>query len=102
MARISSAFQKSLRREEDRIDKKRKENREAFEKYREMRIKNGDQVTAQDFQDYRMSLAGGDNFMLQSMGPGHMLEDMAKRTNEQSLLTRTKEDADFAESQKDV
>ena len=100
MARISSAFQDSFRKEEDRIDKKRKENREAFEKFREMRIKNGDQVTAQDFQDYRMSLAGGDNFMLQSMGPGHMLEDMAKRTNEQSLLTRTKEDADFAESRK--
>ena len=100
MARISSAFQESFRKEEDRIDKKRKENREAFEKFREMRIKNGDQVTAQDFQDYRMSLAGGDNFMLQSMGPGHMLADMAKRTNEQSLLTRTKEDADFAESRK--
>ena len=100
MARISSAFQESFRKEEDRIDKKRKENREAFEKFREMRIKNGDQVTAQDFQNYRMSLAGGDNFMLQSMGPGHMLEDMAKRTNEQSLLTRTKEDADFAESRK--
>ena len=100
MARISSAFQDSFRKEEDRIDKKRKENREAFEKFREMRIKNGDQVTAQDFQDYRMSLAGGDNFMLQSMGPGHMLADMAERTNEQSLLTRTKEDADFAESRK--
>ena len=100
MARISSAFQDSFRKEEDRIDKKRRENREAFEKYREMRIKNGDQVTAQDFQDYRMSLAGGDNFMLQSMGPGHMLADMAERTNEQSLLTRTKEDADFAESRK--
>ena len=65
-----------------------------------MRVKNGDQVTAQDFQNYRMSLAGGDNFMLQSMGPGHMLEDMAKRTNEQSLLTRTKEDSDFAEARK--
>ena len=40
MARMTSAFQKSLRREEDRIDRKRKENREAFEKFREMRIKN--------------------------------------------------------------
>ena len=38
--------------------------------------------------------------MLQSMGPGHMLEDMAKRTNEQSLLTRTKEDSDFVEARK--
>ena len=43
-----------------------------------MRVKNGDQVTAQDFQNYRMSLAGGDNFMLQSMGPGHMLEGYGK------------------------
>ena len=100
MARITSAFSESFRKEEDRIDRKRKENREAFEKYREMRVKNGDQVTAQDFQNYRMSLAGGDNFMLQSMGPGVLLEDMAKRTNEQSLLTRTKEDSDFAEARK--
>ena len=100
MARITSAFSESFRKEEDRIDRKRKENREAFEKYREMRVKNGDQVTAQDFQNYRMSLAGGDNFMLQSMGPGHLLDDMAKRTNEQSLLTRTKEDSDFAEARK--
>ena len=55
MARITSAFSESFRKEEDRIDRKRKENREAFEKYREMRVKNGDQVTAQDFQNYRMS-----------------------------------------------
>ena len=102
MARITSAFSESFRKEEDRIDRKRKENREAFEKYREMRVKNGDQVTAQDFQNYRMSLAGGDNFMLQSMGPGVLLEDMAKRTNEQSLLTRTKEDASFVEAQEKI
>tara|TARA_B100001059_G_scaffold101225_1_gene100964 strand:+ start:14760 stop:17108 length:2349 start_codon:yes stop_codon:yes gene_type:complete len=98
MARLSSAFDISFRKEEDRIDKKRKENREAFEKFREMKVKNGDQVTAQDFQQYRQSLAGGDNFMLKNMGPGNMLEDMAKRTNEQSLLTRTKEDSEFAEA----
>ena len=102
MARMTSAFQKSLRREEDRIDRKRKENREAFEKFREMRIKNGDSVTAEDFQRFRQNLAGGDNFMLQSMGPGHMLEDIAKRTNEQSLLTRTKEDASFVEAQEKI
>tara|TARA_Y100001958_G_C21243293_1_gene572020 strand:- start:1704 stop:4040 length:2337 start_codon:yes stop_codon:yes gene_type:complete len=99
---MTSAFQKSLRKEEDRIDRKRKENREAFEKFREMRIKNGDSVTAEDFQRYRQNLAGGDNFMLQSMGPGHMLEDIAKRTNEQSLLTRTKEDASFVEAQEKI
>ena len=98
--RISSGFLDAKRKEEDRIDKKRRENREAFEAYRKMRIENGDEVSVADFQQMRQSLSGGDAFLLQDLGPGSMLSEMAKRTNQQSLNTRVAEDAKFAENRK--
>ena len=100
--RISTGFLDSKRKEEDRIDKKRKENREAFEAYRKMRVENGDEVTVSDFQRMRESLAGGDAFLLKDLGPGSMLTEMAKRTNEQSQLTRVAEDAKFAKNRKET
>ena len=93
MARFSSAFFDAYNKQEDRIDKKRKENREAFLAYRKNKAELGEDVTAEELQLYRQSLAGSDAFFLKDLGPGKMLDDLAKRTNQRSLNTRREEEA---------
>ena len=93
MARFSSAYFDAYNKQEDRIDKKRKDNRTAFMNYRKAKAELGEDVTAEDLQSYRQSLAGNDAFFLRDMGPGQMLGDLAKRTNERALETRRAEQA---------
>ena len=93
MARFSSAFFEARNKEEDRIDQKRKDNREAFLAYRKNKAELGEDVTAEELQLYRQSLAGSDAFFLKDLGPGKMLDDLAKRTNQRSLNTRRAEEA---------
>lgn len=100
--RLSSNFITGARDEQDRIRKQRKENREAFEKFKQLKVENGEQVTAEEFQQYRNSLSGGDAFFLRDLGPGELLDDLAKRTNQRSLQTRKLEDAKFVEANKTI
>lgn len=97
MARFSSAFFDARNKEADRIDKKRKDNRESFLAYRKTKAELGEDVTAEELQLYRQSLAGSDAFFLRDLGPGEMLGDLAKRTNQRSLETRRAEDANEVE-----
>lgn len=97
MARFSSAFFDAYNKQEDRIDKKRKENREAFLAYRKNKAELGEDVTAEELQLYRQSLAGSDAFFLKDLGPGKMLADLAERTNQRSLNTRREEEAQEVE-----
>lgn len=100
--RLSSNFISGARDEQDRIRKQRKENREAFEKFKQLKVENGEQVTAEEFQQFRNSLSGGDSFFLRDLGPGEMLDELARRTNERSLQTRKLEDAKFVEANKTI
>jgi hypothetical protein len=93
MARFSSAYFDAYNKQEDRIDKKRKDNRTAFMNYRKAKAELGEDVSAEELQTYRQSLAGNDAFFLRDMGPGQMLGDLAKRTNERALETRRAEQA---------
>ena len=65
--RLSSNFITGARDEQDRIRKQRKENREAFEKFKQLKVENGEQVTAEEFQQYRNSLSGGDAFSYETL-----------------------------------
>lgn len=94
MARYSSAFFDAYNKQEDRISKKRKENRDAFLAYRKSKAELGEDVSAEELQRYRQSLAGNDAFFLRDLGPGEMLGDIAKRTNQRALDTRRSEEAD--------
>lgn len=94
MARYSSAFFDAYNKQEDRISKKRKENRDAFLAYRKTKAELGEDVSAEELQQYRQSLAGNDAFFLRDLGPGEMLGDIAKRTNQRALDTRRAEEAE--------
>ena len=74
--RLSSNFITGARDERDRIRKQRKENREAFEKFKQLKVENGEQVTAEEFQQYRNSLSGGDAFFTRPWSGE--LDDLAK------------------------
>jgi len=92
MARFFQEAQKAYNDTEDRIYQKRKQNREDFLSYRKMKAEMGEEVTAEELNDFRQSLAGSDAFFLKSLPSGALMSEMADRTNQRAIATRLKED----------
>lgn len=92
MARFFQEAQKAYNDTEDRIYQKRKQNREDFLAYRKMKAEMGEEVTAEELNDFRQSLAGSDAFFLKSLPSGALMSEMADRTNQRAIATRLKED----------
>lgn len=94
MAKFFQTAQKAYNDTEDRIYQKRKQNREDFLSYRKMKAEMGEDVTADELQEMRRSIAGSDAFFLNQLPPGQMMSQLADRTNDRARATRRKEDAD--------
>lgn len=66
----------------EQLDRQRADNARAYQDWVEWRVKSGLPTTAQDLDQYRQSLAGGDFFLSGGLPPEAMSGDIASRMNE--------------------
>ena len=100
--RLSSNFITGARDEQDRIRKQRKENREAFEKFKQLKVENGEQVTAEEFQQYRNSFVRRRRFFLTRPWSRRTARRLSKKNKPTLFADKKAEDAKFVEANKTI
>lgn len=98
---FSANFFDAYNSEKTNIRKRRKENAEMFEAYKDAKVKDGEEVSVEELSNMRSNLAGGDFYFGQSLPAEKMMQGLADRTNERVINTISSQFAAKAdESQK--
>ena len=82
----------------DNLRKRRKENAEMFEAYKDAKVADGEEVSVEELSNMRNSLAGGDFYFGQALPAESMLSALAERTNKRVTNKISEEFATQAEN----
>ena len=82
----------------DNLRKRRKENAEMFEAYKDAKVADGEEVSVEELSNMRNSLAGGDFYFGQALPAESMLSALAERTNKRVTNEISEEFATQAEN----
>ena len=98
---FSANFFDAYNTEKTNIRKRRKENAEMFEAYKDAKVADGEEVSVEELSNMRSNLAGGDFYFGQALPAEKMMQGLADRTNERVTNTISSQFAAKAdESQK--
>ena len=82
----------------DNLRKRRKENAEMFEAYKDAKVADGEEVSVEELSNMRNNLAGGDFYFGQALPAESMLGALAERTNKRVTNKISEEFATQAEN----
>ena len=94
---FSANFFDAYNTEKTNIRKRRKENAEMFEAYKDAKVADGEEVSVEELSNMRSNLAGGDFYFGQALPAEKMMQGLADRTNERVTNTISAEFAQQAE-----
>jgi hypothetical protein len=86
----------------DNLRTRRSENAKAFQTFIDDRTKNGQSVSPEELERYRMNLTNGDSYFLSALPSREMMGDIAKRTNQQAADTILTEAANNAQQRVNI
>lgn len=89
MAIDPGAFNDRLDYREDRIEAKRTEKAKAFAAYKDAKIKAGEVIDPYELDRVRLSMTAGDPYLSTYIPAGDALNEMTRRANEASSLSRS-------------
>ena len=95
---FSSNFFDAYNTEKTNIRKRRKENAEMFEAYKDAKVADGEEVSVEELANMRNNLAGGDFYFGQALPAEAMMGELADRTNKRVRNTISDEFAQQAEN----
>lgn len=95
---FSSNFFDAYNTEKTNIRKRRKENAEMFEAYKDAKVADGEEVSVEELANMRNNLAGGDFYFGQALPAEAMMSELADRTNKRVRNTISDEFAQQAEN----
>ena len=80
-------FTDAAQKQEDRLETRRKNNRDLFLKFQEDAIKNGRKLSFFELDQFRTELAGGDNYFTGYIPHGEAMKKVQEAQNERAQLT---------------
>ena len=95
---FSANYFEQYNKSRDNLRKRRKENAEMFEAYKDAKVADGEEVSVEELSNMRNNLAGGDFYFGQALPAESMLGALAERTNKRVTNKISEEFATQAEN----